>query len=47
MRGLLLFSFVMMSVKFIATNAMTTETRQGLARMAETRNQPLTAVLAE
>ncbi|MCX7670416.1 MAG: MFS transporter [Anaerolineae bacterium] len=47
MRGLLLFSFVMMSIKFIATNAMTTETRQGLARIAETRHQPLTAVLAE
>ena len=47
MRGLLLFSFAMMSVKFIATNAMTTETRQGLVRMQETRDQPLTAVLAE
>lgn len=47
MRGLLLFSFVMMSVKFIATNAMTTETRQGLMRIAETRHQPLTSVLAE
>ncbi|MGC8782306.1 MAG: MFS transporter [Anaerolineae bacterium] len=47
MRGLLFFSFVMMSVKFIATNAMTTETRQGLARIAETRHQPITAVLAE
>lgn len=47
MRGLLLFSFVMMSAKFIATNAMTTETRQGLIRMQETRAQPLTAMLAE
>lgn len=47
MRGLLLFSFVMMSAKFIATNALTTETRQGMARIAETRHQPITAVLAE
>ncbi len=47
MRGLFVFSFVMMSAKFLATNAMTTETRQGLVRMQETRHQPLMAVLAE
>jgi hypothetical protein len=47
MRGLFIFSFVMMSAKFIATNAMTTETQQGLVRMRETRGQPLTAMLAE
>jgi len=46
-RGFFIFSFVMMTAKFIATNAMTTETKQGVVRMAETRNQPLTAVLAE
>ena len=47
MRGFFIFSFVMMSAKFIATNAMTVETQQGVVRMAETRNQPLTAVLGE
>ena len=47
MRAFFIFSFVMMTAKFLATNAMTTETRQGLVRMAETRHQPLTAVLAE
>jgi MFS family permease len=46
-RAFFIFSFVMMTAKFLATNAMTTETRQGLVRMAETRHQPLTAVLAE
>lgn len=46
-RGFFIFSFVMMTAKFIATNAMTTETKQGVVRMAETRHQPLTAVLAE
>jgi MFS family permease len=46
-RGFFIFSFVMMTAKFLATNAMTTETKQGLVRMAETRHQPLTAVLAE
>jgi DHA1 family tetracycline resistance protein-like MFS transporter len=47
MRGFFIFSFVMMTAKFIATNAMTTETRQGVVRMAETRAQPLSAVLGE
>lgn len=47
MRGFFIFSFVMMTAKFIATNAMTTETQQGLVRMAETRHQPLSAVLGE
>ncbi|MBN1937129.1 MAG: MFS transporter, partial [Anaerolineae bacterium] len=47
MRGLYLLSFVMMTVKFILTNAMTTETQQGLVRMQETKHQPLFAVLRE
>ena len=47
MRGLYLFSFVMMTIKFFATNAMVTETQQGLVRMEETRHQPLFAVLRE
>ncbi len=47
MRGLYLLSFVMMTLKFILTNAMTTETQQGLVRMRETKDQPLFAVLRE
>ena len=47
MRGLYLFSFVMMTIKFFATNAMVTETQQGVIRMEETRHQPLFAVLRE
>lgn len=47
MRGLYLFSFVMMTTKFILTNAWTTETQQGLVRMRETKHQPLFAVLRE
>lgn len=47
MRGLYLFSFVMMTTKFILTNAWTTETQQGLVRMRETQHQPLFAVLRE
>jgi len=45
MRGLYLLSFVMMTIKFLATNAMTTETKQGLVRMQETKHQPLFDVL--
>jgi len=45
MRALYLFSFVMMTCKFIATNAMTKETERGLVRMEETRDQSLFAVL--
>jgi MFS family permease len=47
MRGLLVLAFVMMTAKFFATNALTTETRQGLVRIAETRHQPVIAVLRE
>lgn len=47
MRGLFLFSFVMMTIKFYATNAMTKETQRGLERIDETRGQPLFAVLSE
>ncbi len=47
MRGLYLFAFVMMTIKFFATNAMTTETTQGVVRMEATRNQSLLAALAE
>ncbi len=47
MRGLYLLSFVMMTTKFIVLNALATETQQGLVRMAETRHQPLFAVVGE
>jgi DHA1 family tetracycline resistance protein-like MFS transporter len=46
MRGLFLFSFVMMTVKALATNSMVSETKQGVVRMQETRGQPLFAVLS-
>ncbi len=45
LRGLYLLAFVMMTAKFVATNRMVTETRQGLVRMEETRHQPLLSVL--
>jgi hypothetical protein len=44
-RGLFFLAFVMMTIKFIATNVMTTETRQGVIRMRETRGQPFFSVL--
>ena len=37
MRGLFVFSFVMMTIKFLTTNAMVTETKQGIIRMRETK----------
>ena len=46
-RGLYLLAFVMMTAKFLVTNAMVTETQRGLTRQRETRNQPLFAVLGE
>jgi Na+/melibiose symporter-like transporter len=45
MRGLYLLAFVMMTAKFITTNAIVTETEHGRRRMQETRGQPLLAVL--
>ncbi len=47
MRGLYLFAFVLMTAKFVIMNGMVTETRQGLARMQESRNQSLWALLGE
>ncbi len=47
MRGLYLLAFVMMTAKFLIMNGLVTETQQGRVRMAETRNQPLFAVLRE
>ncbi len=47
MRGLYLFSAVMMTAKAITMNALVGETRQGKVRMAESRGQSLVAMLAE
>jgi MFS family permease len=44
-RGLYLFSFVMMTTKFVVMNAYVTETRQGQVRLDETRGQPLASLL--
>jgi MFS family permease len=46
-RGLFFFAFIMMTIKFIATNAMTKETRQGLKRIEETRRQSLPEMMSE
>ena len=45
MRGLYLFSFVMMTVKFIILYFTSTETRQGAIRLEETRHQSLFALV--
>jgi DHA1 family tetracycline resistance protein-like MFS transporter len=45
MRALYLFAAVMMTGKAFVTNALVTETRQGVVRMRETQGQPLFAVL--
>jgi MFS family permease len=47
MRGLYLFACLMMTIKFIVMNVMVTETRQGVIRMQETKNQSLFSMLAE
>lgn len=47
MRGLYIFAFVMMTTKFIVMNAFVKETRQGLVRMQETRDQSVFSVLSE
>ncbi len=46
-RGVYILAAVMMASKALATNAMVTETRQGLIRMRETAHQSLFAVLRE
>jgi DHA1 family tetracycline resistance protein-like MFS transporter len=45
MRALYLFAAIMMTGKAFVTNALVTETRQGLVRMRETRGLPLWSVL--
>lgn len=44
-RGLYLFSFIMMTTKFLVFNYFVTETTQGKIRMQETRHQPLLSLL--
>ena len=44
-RAMFFLAFVMMTIKFLATNAMTKETERGLIRIEETRDQPLFSVL--
>ena len=46
-RGLYFLAFAMMTTKFIVLNVFATETQVGLVRMAETKSQPLFAVLRE
>ncbi|MDR1664948.1 MAG: MFS transporter [Clostridiales bacterium] len=47
MRGLFIFSFLSMTAKFIILYLYSTETRQGVVRMAETRGKPLLSLFAE
>jgi len=46
-RGLYILAAVMMTTKFVVLNVFATETQPGLVRMAETKSQPLFAVLRE
>jgi MFS family permease len=45
-RALYLFAAIMMSTKAFVTNAMVTETQQGLVRMREAKGQPLWSLLS-
>ena len=47
MRGLYVLSFVMMTAKFVIMNGMVTETKRGVTRMEETRQQPLFGMMRE
>jgi MFS family permease len=46
-RGLYIFATIMFTVKCVATYRMTTETKQGLVRMRETRSQNILSILKE
>ncbi len=46
MRGLYLFAFVMMTAKFIILYFYSTETKQGIIRLEETRNQSLFSLVS-
>ena len=45
-RGLYIFAFAMMTFKFVIMNGMVTETKQGLIRMEQTKNQSLFSLLS-
>jgi MFS family permease len=45
-RGLFIFSVIMMTTKFVTMNAMVTETQTGLRRMQETAHQSLFSLLS-
>lgn len=47
MRGLYWFAFVLMTIKFIWLNVVAVETRQGVLRMQQTRDQSIFAMLGE
>jgi DHA1 family tetracycline resistance protein-like MFS transporter len=47
MRGLFVFAAIMMTTKFIVMNFLVKETRQGVVRMQETKNQSILLVLSE
>ncbi len=47
MRGLYLLAFVMMTTKFLTMNAMVNETKQGVIRMEETRDQSIFALVGD
>lgn len=46
-RALYIFSFLMMTAKFISMNMMVEETERGIKRMEETRGQSLLSILGE
>ena len=46
-RGLYIFSFAMMTAKFVIVNAFAVETAQGKTRMRETKNIPIWKLLSE
>jgi len=46
MRGLFLFAFVMMTLKFVVLYVYSTETKQGVVRMKETQSQSLFSLVS-
>lgn len=46
-RGLYIFASILMTAKFLIMNGMVTETKHGLIRMQQTKNQSLVALLSE
>ena len=46
MRGLFLFAFVMMTLKFVVLYVYSTETKQGVVRMEKTKSQSLFSLVS-